>query len=221
MTATETELVIFDCDGVLINTEDISIDIDVQVLAALGWPLDRQAVIERFLGRSHADFVREIEQQLGRELAEGWEAEFQHLYDAAFEAELRAIEGVAELLEVLEVPFCVASSSRHDHLRTRLGQVGLYEHFEGRIYSAEDVARGKPFPDVFLHAASSMGAEPPRCVVIEDSPAGVQAATAAGMRVLVSGSTIVPSERFDPTLEWLHDMRDLPKLLGGPRATAG
>ena len=216
MSPDSTELVIFDCDGVLINTEDISIDIDVQVLEALGWPLDRDTVIERFLGRSHADFVRDIEQELGRPLADGWEAAYQHLYEEAFAAELVAIDGVAELLEQLHLPFCVASSSRHEHLRRRLGQVGLYEHFEGRVFSAEDVARGKPFPDVFLHAASCMDIDPAKCLVIEDSPAGIQAATAAGMRVLVAGSTIVPRERFAPELEWLHHMSELPAMLGAP-----
>lgn len=214
MPATDTELVIFDCDGVLINTEDISIDIDVQVLAALGCAMDRETVIERFLGRSAADFVAEVERELGRRLKENWEDEFRHLYEDAFAERLIAIDGVVELLEALDIPFCVASSSRHDHLRKRLGQVGLYEHFEGRIYSAEDVARGKPFPDVFLHAASSMATDPAACLVIEDSPAGIEAALAAGMRVLVSGSTIVPRERFAPELEWLHDMRHLPQLLG-------
>lgn len=214
MTAPATELVIFDCDGVLINTEDITIDIDVQVLEALGWTLDRATVIERFLGRSHADFVADVERELGRPLAEGWEAEFQHLYDDAFAERLVAIDGVVEVVESLGVPFCVASSSGHDHLRKRLSQVGLYEHFEGSVFSAEDVARGKPSPDVFLHAASCMGTHPARCLVIEDSPAGIEAATAAGMRVLVTSATVVPRERFAPNLEWLHDMRDLPSMLG-------
>jgi HAD superfamily hydrolase (TIGR01509 family) len=209
----ETELVIFDCDGVLINTEEIVVDIEVHVLASLGWPLDRDAIIERFLGRSHKDFVAEVERELGRPLPDGWEAEFQPLYEDAFARELVAIDGVLDVVEQLQIPTCVASSSRHDHLRRRLAQTGLYSHFEGRIFSAEDVARGKPFPDVFLHAASSMGVEPERCLVIEDSPAGVEAALAADMDVLVAHSTIVPRHRFPDHVEHLDHVRDLPRLL--------
>lgn len=209
----DIQLVIFDCDGVLINTEEIVVDIEVHVLASLGWPLDRDAIIERFLGRSHKDFVAEVERQLGRPLAEGWEAQFQPLYEDAFARELVAIDGVLEVVEQLNIPTCVASSSRHDHLRRRLGQTGLYHHFEGRIFSVEDVERGKPHPDVFLHAARSMGVEPRHCLVIEDSPAGVQAALAADMDVLVAHSTIVPRHRFPAHVEHLGHMRDLPKLL--------
>jgi HAD superfamily hydrolase (TIGR01509 family) len=213
MTAPAIELVIFDCDGVLINTEHIVIDIEVEILAALGWPLGRDEVIARFLGRDHAHFVAEVERELGRPLDEGWEAEFQPRYEEAFARELIAIDGVVDVVEELEIPFCVASSSRHEHLRKRLGQTGLLEHFRGRIFSAEDVERGKPFPDVFLHAASSMGVEPGRCVVIEDSPAGVQAALAAEMDVYVAHSTIMPREAFPEHVPHLDHLRDLPRLL--------
>jgi HAD superfamily hydrolase (TIGR01509 family) len=215
MDRTPTELVIFDCDGVLINTEHITIDIEVEMLAALGWPMDREEVIERFLGRDHAHFVSEVERQLGRPLADDWEEEFRPRYEDAFARELVAIDGVVEVLERLHLPFCVASSSRHEHLRKRLGQVGLYSTFEGRVFSAQDVARGKPFPDVFLHAAEQMGVEPERCLVIEDSPAGVEAALAAGMDVLVAPSTIVPRDRFPAHVEHLPHMRELPDLLLG------
>ncbi|MFD0593348.1 HAD family hydrolase [Catellatospora coxensis] len=103
---------------------------------------------------------------------------------AAHEAGLVPVPGIVEALNAITLPTCVASSGRHDKMRNTLGITGLYERFEGRIFSATEVANGKPAPDLFLHAAARMGADPARCVVVEDSRPGVQAARAAGMRVL-------------------------------------
>ena len=209
------ELVVFDCDGVLINTEHISIDVDVRVLAALGWSdIDRDTVIDRFLGRSHNDFVAETERVLGRTLEPGWDTEFQEWYEDGFARELVAMDGVLEVFEQLEIPFCVASSSGHAHLERRLTQVGLWPHVAGRIFSAEDVGRGKPFPDLFLHAAERMGADPSACLVVEDSVAGIEAATAAGMQMVAYGETVAPRERFPADVAWIEHMRELPALIG-------
>jgi HAD superfamily hydrolase (TIGR01509 family) len=209
------ELVIFDCDGVLIDSERLAIKIDVLVLRELGWPLTEAEVIERFVGRSDRDTQAEIEAHLGRRLPDGWEDAVEQRYREAFADGLAPVEGVIEALGRITLPSCVASSATHDHLRYTLGLTGLYERFAGRIFSAEDVARGKPAPDLFLHAAAEMGAQPGGCVVVEDSRPGVEAARAAGMRVLAFAGGLSPAELLDgPNTIVFDDMRELPGLLG-------
>ena len=177
-----TELVIFDCDGVLIDSERIAVRIDAMVLAELGWHLSEADVVERFLGRSEEAMVAEIEAHLGRTLDDGWDNEFNRLYREAFAAELRPVDGVVEALDAITTQTCVASSGSHEKMRYTLGLTGLYERFAGRIFSASEVANGKPAPDLFLHAARRLGVEPAACAVVEDSRYGVEAARLAGMR---------------------------------------
>jgi len=207
-------LVIFDCDGVLVDSERLAVRIDVRVLAALGWPLSEREVIDRFLGRSHEFMVAEIQAHLGRRLPVDWEDEFQHLYREAFAAELTPVAGVVEALEQITLATCVASSGSHDKMRYTLGLTGLYDRFAGRIFSASEVANGKPAPDLFLHAARRMGVDPAACAVVEDSRYGVEAARAAGMLALgfAGGLTTVERLRGSGTLVF-SDMRDLPSLL--------
>jgi HAD superfamily hydrolase (TIGR01509 family) len=203
---------------VLVDSERISVRIDVRVLAELGWPLTEAEVIERFVGRSEAYMVSQIEAAIGRPLAADWDAEFHALYREAFEAELAPVDGVVGALDAIAAPTCVASSSSHDRLRYTLGLTGLLERFEGRIFSAEDVANGKPAPDLFLHAAASLGAEPARCAVIEDSRYGVEAARAAGMRAFAYAGGLTPAERLSGAgTVVFEDMRELAALLGSRR----
>jgi HAD superfamily hydrolase (TIGR01509 family) len=210
----EVELVIFDCDGVLIDSERIAVRVDVEVLAELGWSLTETEVIERFMGRSDAETRAEVEHHLGHPLSEGWQKRVDARYRRAFAAELAPIAGVIEALDTLPVPDCVASSATHAHLRFTLGLVGLLDHFRGRIFSAQDVAAGKPAPDVFLYAAEQMGVAPERCIVVEDSLNGVRAARAAGMRVFAYGGGLTPKERLTgPDTLVFEDMRDLPDLI--------
>jgi HAD superfamily hydrolase (TIGR01509 family) len=124
----------------------------------------------------------DIEAHLGRRLPASWEEPFRHLYRQAFEAELEPVAGVVAALDAIAIPTCVASSGTHEKIRFTLGLTGLYERFAGRIFSVSDVARGKPAPDLFLHAAARMGVPPAQCAVVEDSRYGVEAARAAGMR---------------------------------------
>jgi HAD superfamily hydrolase (TIGR01509 family) len=209
------DLVIFDCDGVLVDSERIAVPIDVIVLQRVGWPLTEAEVIERFVGRSHEYFVGEIEAAIGRPLEPGWEDEFLALYRDAFAAGLAPVHGVVEVLDRIAAPTCVASGSSHERLRVTLGQTGLYERFEGRIFSAADVDNGKPAPDLFLHAAATMGADPARCAVVEDSVFGLQAARAAGMTAFGYGGGVTPPERLaGPATTVFADMRELPALLG-------
>ena len=210
------ELVIFDCDGVLVDTERIAVRIDVQVLATLGWAMTERDVVERFMGRSDAYMTAEIERFLGRSLPANWDEGFTHLYRAAFDAELTPVDGILEALEGIVLPTCVASSGTHERMRYTLGLTGLYDRFAGRIFSTTEVAQGKPAPDLFLHAAARMGVDPSACVVVEDSRYGVEAARAAGMRALGYAGGLTPAEILDgPGTIVFTDMRALPRLLTG------
>jgi HAD superfamily hydrolase (TIGR01509 family) len=209
------ELVIFDCDGVLIDSERLAVRVDVEMLRELGWPLTEAEVIERFVGRSDRDTRAAIEAHLGRRLPEGWDEQMDRLYREAFAAELTPVAGIVEALDAISAPTCVASSGTHDHLRYTLGLTGLYERFAGRIFSAEDVREGKPAPDLFLFAAERMGVAPVVCVVVEDSHSGVLAARAAGMEVLAFAGGLTPARLLTgPGTTVFEAMRELPGLLG-------
>jgi HAD superfamily hydrolase (TIGR01509 family) len=207
-------LVIFDCDGVLVDTERIAVRIDVIVLAELGWPMTEAEVVERFMGRSDEEMTADIEAHLGHRLPASWEEPFRHLYRQAFEAELEPVAGVVEALDAIAIPTCVASSGTHEKIRFTLGLTGLYERFAGRIFSVSDVARGKPAPDLFLHAADRMGVPPAQCAVVEDSRYGVEAARAAGMRAFGYAGGLAPKGALaGPQTIVFEDMRELPDLL--------
>jgi HAD superfamily hydrolase (TIGR01509 family) len=208
------KLVIFDCDGVLIDSERLAVKVDVVVLRELGWPLSEAEVIERFVGRSDRDTQAAIEAHLGRPLPPGWAERVKPRYDEAFEADLAPVPGVLEALDRITVPACVASSGTHEYLRYTLGLTGLYDRFAGRIFSVEDVTRGKPAPDLFLHAADRMGVVPADCAVVEDSRSGVEAARAAGMPVLAYAGGLTPAELLaGPDTILFDDMRELPDLI--------
>jgi HAD superfamily hydrolase (TIGR01509 family) len=212
------ELVIFDCDGVLVDSERLAIKVDAKVLAKLGWSITEAEIIERFVGVSDTDFRRAIESHLGRSLPEDWEAEFEPLYRTAFAAELSPVDGIVDALDRITVPSCVASSGTHEKMRYTLGLTGLYDRFEGRIFSATEVARGKPEPDLFLYAAERMGVAPQTCVVVEDSVNGVRAARAAGMKVLAYGGGVTSATKLEgPHTTVFRHMRHLPALLSDIR----
>jgi HAD superfamily hydrolase (TIGR01509 family) len=208
-------LVIFDCDGVLIDSERLGVKVDTAAVHELGWPLSEAEVIERFVGRSDRDNQAAIEAHLGRRLPDGWAQEIQARYRQAFATELTPVDGVLEALDRITLPTCVASGATRAHLRYTLGLTGLYDRFAGRIFSVEDVANGKPAPDLFLHAAARMGADPGGCVVVEDSRPGVEAARAAGMPVLAFAGGLSSAQVLEgPDTVVFDDMRELPALLG-------
>ncbi|MFC4607164.1 HAD family hydrolase [Streptomyces maoxianensis] len=214
MTQSPVELVIFDCDGVLVDSEEICVKVDAVITADLGCMFTEAEIIERFVGSSTEVYTAAVEERLGRRLEKDWQQQYEHLYGAAFEAELTAVDGIAEVLNRLTTAFCVASNGDHVGIRRSLELVDLIDHFEERIFSAADVRRGKPAPDLFLHAARSMGVEPGRCAVIEDSAYGVQAARAAGMRAFGYCGGLTPASRLEGLgTVVFDDMRDLPKLL--------
>ena len=208
------QLIIFDCDGVLVDSERIAVKLESEGLTALGWALSHDEVIERFVGRSSAYGHSEIVAKLGSAVAESWAADFRRRYRAALEADVVAVEGVVEALDQIDTLTCVASSSDHEHLRLVLGRTGLYPRFEGRVFSATEVQNGKPAPDLFLHAAASLGAAPSSCAVIEDSLPGILAAQAAGMDAYAYLGGVTPADRLLlPGAIPLAHIRDLPRLL--------
>jgi HAD superfamily hydrolase (TIGR01509 family) len=208
------ELVIFDCDGVLVDSERIAVPIDRAVLAEVGWPMSETEVVERFLGRTDQAMADAVADHIGRPLPEGWIEEYQRRYREAFKTRLAAVDGVMEALDQIDVPTCVASSGTPENIRYRLILTGLYPRFDGRIFSAVEVPMGKPAPDLFLHAAKRMGALPSRCAVVEDSRFGVEAARAAGMRAFGYAGGLTPAARLEGSGTVVFgDMRDLPRLL--------
>ena len=210
------ELVIFDCDGVLVDSERIAVRVEAELLGELGWPLSQAEIVERFMGRTTEYMDEAIEAQLGSRLPGDWRDQFQRRYREAFAAELVPVDGVLDALDQIAVPTCVASSGSHDKLRFTLGHTGLYERFEGRIFSGYEVANGKPAPDLFLHAAARMGAGPARCAVVEDSLYGVLAARAAGMRAFGYAGGLTPADLLEGEgTVVFEDMRELPRLLAG------
>ncbi|WP_181788991.1 HAD family hydrolase [Streptomyces phytophilus] len=216
MTQTTVELVIFDCDGVLVDSERICVKVDAAVMADLGCAFTEAEMIEHFVGSSIEVYTALVEERLGRRLEEGWQRRYSHLYRAALEDELTAIDGVTEALDRLTAGFCVASNSEHSALRRSLEITDLLGRFENRMFSAADVPRGKPAPDLFQHAARSLGVPPERCAVVEDSAYGVQAARAAGMRAFGYCGGLTPATRLaGPGTVVFDDMRDLPGLLAG------
>ncbi|MBA2465124.1 MAG: HAD-IA family hydrolase [Nocardioidaceae bacterium] len=178
------DLVLFDCDGVLVDSERLTVGVEARVLTALGWPMTAEEVVSRWMGRSSAAQLLEIADRLGAEAASTYDELSTRDVHAAFDQHLRAVAGVETVLDHLDregVATCVASSGTPDRIRRTLRITGLWDRFEGRVFSAVEVPQGKPAPDLFLHAASGMAVRPSRCAVVEDSVYGVRAAVAAGM----------------------------------------
>lgn len=178
------DLIIFDCDGVLIDSEAIACRADSACLAELGVVISAEEILDRYLGISAATMCSDIEERYGLALPDGFVAALHRRVAEAFDAELAAMPGVEVLLRTLPHRRCVASSSAPERLRHSLSVTGLLNYFEPHIFSATQVVRGKPAPDLFLFAASTMGVPPASCMVIEDSVPGVQAAVAAGMQAI-------------------------------------
>jgi HAD superfamily hydrolase (TIGR01509 family) len=177
-------LLIFDCDGVLVDSEPVSISVLLDMLSHLGVAMGEEEAYERFLGRSVASMTATLFEDYGVETDIDFLDHMRATLFERFRTELRPIGGIGETLDML-LPLrrCVASSSQPERIRYSLGLTGLIDKFEPHVFSATMVKNGKPAPDLFLHAAREMGVEPRHCIVIEDSPAGIAAAKAAGMGV--------------------------------------
>ncbi|MEU2064041.1 HAD family hydrolase [Streptomyces sp. NPDC013455] len=210
------DLVIFDNDGVLVDSEPISNRLLAAYLTELGHPTSYEDSIRDYMGSAMHRIHELVLERTGQRLPDDFDDVFHARVFAAFERELKPVTGAAGVLEKLAadgVPYCVASSGSHARIRVGHRTTGLDRWFgEERIFSSEDVGRGKPAPDLFLHAAERMGVAPERCVVVEDSPLGVQAAVAAGMDVY-GFTAMTPAERLAGAGRLFCRMEDLTGLL--------
>jgi HAD superfamily hydrolase (TIGR01509 family) len=223
-------LVIFDCDGVLVDSEPLSMRVLVAAIGAQGLAVPIETAYRDYLGRSLSSISSSLRDSHGMPLGDAALESMRHDLYALYRKELKANPGVGEVLDTIGIPFCVASSSSVERVRLSLELTGLLPKFGERIFSSSMVSRGKPAPDLFLYAAETLGARPERCLVIEDSPAGIAAARAANMRVFgylggthvgpgglrAAVAALKPDAIFD-------DMRLLPDLVSSPRKlkTAG
>jgi HAD superfamily hydrolase (TIGR01509 family) len=208
------ELVIFDNDGVVVDSELLANAVLAELLTELGHPTTVDDSLRDYLGGTIAGVREAVLADAGRALPPDFEASYHERLFAAYAGRLRPVEGVRAVLDSLETPYCLASSGTLERIVLSLTVTEMHGYFAGRVFSAEQVARGKPAPDLFLHAASSMSVPPARCVVIEDSANGVQAARAAGMKVL-GYSALTPVGRLGGADATFSAMHELPALLRG------
>jgi HAD superfamily hydrolase (TIGR01509 family) len=191
------DLIIFDCDGVLVNSELVANEVFARVLdevCGLQFTLDE--MFDTFVGHSRLQCLQKIEAMIGEPPPPELDIRYQHDIDAALAETVQAIDGIEAVLESVSLPYCVASSGSHEKMKMTLGKTDLMRFVEGNIFSTSDVERGKPHPDIYLHAARTMGvADPARCAVVEDSPIGVTGAVAAGMRVF-GFAELMPAHRL-------------------------
>ncbi len=207
-------LVIFDCDGVLVDSDRISLRVQAERISALGLEMSYEDCVRDFLGLGMPATLRILTERLGSPLPPDWESDLDVAVKDAFRAELRPIPGIEQALDQIDLPTCIASSGSHKKMRLTLGLTGLWDRFSGRIYSGEEVRQGKPAPDLFLHAASRMSTPPRHCVVVEDSPFGVIAARAAGMPALGYVPEGDAGRLAHEGARTFGSMAELPTLLG-------
>jgi HAD superfamily hydrolase (TIGR01509 family) len=211
-------LVIFDCDGVLVDSETISNDVLARLLSDEGLPTTLAQARRDYQGLLLGEVVRSAEAKLGRPLPTGWLARYERERAEEFHRELASVSGAAALVAgvlAAGVAVCVASQGKLEKTRLSLELTGLRRLFDERaLFSAESVPRGKPHPDLFLHAARTMGAEPAACVVVEDTPSGVTAAVAAGMRAIGYAADSDEAALRAAGAEIVHSLDEVPALLG-------
>jgi phosphoglycolate phosphatase len=214
MGKTEFKLVVFDCDGVLVDSEPIINRIFAETLTEAGFPITYTEVTQKFIGKSLKTCLEIIEESYNKPLPENFIELCKEREIAPLQQELQPVSGIIEVLEQLTLPKCVASNSSHRHIQLVLKLTGLLHKFDEKIYSCYDVPRPKPFPDVYLHAAEQMNTNPEDCVVIEDSVPGVQAGYAAGMTVFGYAQHSDPTALTDAGAKIVfNDMRQLLQLL--------
>ncbi|MEH2338766.1 HAD family hydrolase [Nostoc sp.] len=208
-----TELVIFDCDGVLVDSETLGNRVLVQLVAEFGLALELEEAILLFKGCKMADCVAVIEQRLEQKLPQDFVTQLRACTAEAFEQELLPVEGIEAALDEINLPICVASSGPLEKIKLALRVTNLLPRFEGRIFSSYEIGSWKPAPDLFLYAAKNMGVQPSSCTVVEDSVLGVRAGVAANMKVLgyTNQSEATLLESFGVTV--FDSMCKLPCLL--------
>lgn len=209
-------LVVFDCDGVLVDSEPVANAVLAEMVTELGLPMTTQESMRVFMGRTLTACVEILAERLGRRPPEDFIPELERRVLEAFERDLSPVEGIEAALDAvasMRLATCVASNGSVAKMERTLGRTGLLPRFEGRLFSSREVARGKPHPDVFLHAARSMGAPPRACVVVEDSVLGVEGAVAAEMTVLGFARDTIPDALRGAGARVFEDMSELPQLI--------
>jgi len=216
----DLELIIFDCDGVLVDSERLANEVFAGVLEEVcGLQFTLEDMFDTFVGHSRLQCLQKIEALIGEPPPDELDRRYQRDINHALAQSVAAIDGIEAVLEQLSLPCCVASSGSHEKMQMTLGKTGLIDYFDGNIFSTSDVERGKPHPDIYLHAAASMGVDDPaRCLVIEDSPIGVTGAVAAEMKVF-GFAELMPAHRLQASGAHLvfERMRDLPELIARQR----
>ena len=205
--------VIFDCDGVLVDSEQAANAVLAGVITDLGLPTTPEQARADYMGRSWASCMEILAGQLGHPPPDDLRDRYRVGVEESWRRDLQPVPGIVAALDAIELPNCVASSGEHERMRLTLGLTGLLPRFEGRIFSATEVEHGKPAPDLFIHAATQMGFDPADTVVVEDTVPGVQAGRAAGMRVLAFARLVSAEDLSAAGGEVFDDMRALPDLL--------
>jgi HAD superfamily hydrolase (TIGR01509 family) len=214
---TATRLVIFDCDGVLVDSEPIAARLTAEAVSELGWEMSPELAKAEFLGDTFANIIRRVEERIGRSVPPAWPADSQAKLLAALERELLPMPGVRSALEALtaaRVELAVGSQGSHQKMQLTLGVTNLLPFFQGRIFSATQVSRPKPAPDLFLLAAETLGFTPSQTAVVEDSTRGVKAALAAGMRILGYTGSVGRDAMLTAGAEPIDDLALVPTMLG-------
>ena len=213
----EPRLVIFDCDGVLVDSEPIAARMTALSVSELGWEMTAELAKSEFLGDTHQNIVKRVEQRIGHSVPPGWVERSQARLFETLERELKPVAGVREAIATLMaagVTLAVASQGSHEKMQITLRVTGLLPFFAGRIFSATQVARPKPAPDLFLLASASLGVSPSDSVVVEDSTRGVKAALAAGMRCFGYTASVGRDAIIEAGAQPIDDLALLPALLG-------
>ena len=210
------ELLILDCDGVVVDSEPITTRVLAEMLNELGVTISVEEVAETFSG--HTFTLELVSKRLGVSLPHQFVENYRDRTFAAMEAELNPVQGIETALDQITIPYCIASNGPHGKMRKTLGVTSLLSRFEGRLFSSADVERGKPFPDLFLFVARHFAVSPSACLVIEDSPSGVAAARAAGMTVYGFSGTTAAQRLLDAGAHKVFcQMSELPSLVAVPR----
>lgn len=210
------ELLILDCDGVVVDSEPITTRVLTEMLNVLGVSIEIEEVAEKFTGHTFARTLELVAELLAAPLPDDFVPTYRDRTFAAMEADLKAVRGIEAALDQITIPYCIASNGPHAKMHKTLGITSLLSRFEGRMFSSADVPRGKPFPDLFLFAARHFAVQPSACLVVEDSASGIAAALAAGMCVYgFAGGTPDRTLLAAGAHRVFRRMSELPSLVAG------
>lgn len=205
--------IIFDCDGVLVDSESISAKVFQEMAAELGFEMDFKTAVEQFAGASMNDNIQFVAENIEGAVPLDFEKEFRKRTYEAFKTEIKPIPGIHELLEKVKVPICVASSGPVPKIRLNLTVTGLIDKFEGKIFSCYDIQSWKPEPQIYLHAANEMGFTPGECVIIEDSTSGIKAGVAGGFKVFALAEKVKRQQFEELGAKVFENMEELESIL--------